>query len=349
MRAIVFHAHGGPEVLGLTELPDPAPGPGQALVGVRACALNRLDLWVRGGLPGLRLPLPHVLGCDIAGLVEAVGPGVDPAWVGREVVVAPGLSCGTCEACQSGWDNLCPRYKILGETAPGGYCERIAVPAGNLLPKPTNLDWTDAAAVPLTFLTAWQMLTTRARVAPGQVVLIHAVGSGVGVAGLQIARLHGARVVALASSDAKLAAARALGAEATIRSDAPDWESQVRALPQVGKRGVDIVFEHTGMATWEASLRLCKRGGAIVTCGASSGFAASTDLRQVFFRQLQVLGSTMGSKAHLHGILELVSRGALRPVVDRCFPLDQAAEAHRYLDRREQFGKVVLTIGAAPT
>ena len=203
--------------------------------------------------------------------------------------------------------------------------------------------------MPLTFLTAWQMLTTRARVAPGQVVLIHAVGSGVGVAGLQIARLHGARVVALASSEAKLAAARGLGAEATIRSDAPDWEAQVRALPLVGKRGVDIVFEHTGMATWEASLRLCKRGGTIVTCGASSGFAASTDLRQVFFRQLQVLGSTMGSKAHLHGILELVARGALRPVVDRCFPLAQAAEAHRYLDRREQFGKVVLTVGTDAT
>lgn len=346
MRAIVFHAHGGPEVLGLAELPDPVAGPGQALVGVRACALNRLDLWVRGGLPGLRLALPHVLGSDIAGLVEAVGPGVDPAWLGREVVVAPGLSCGTCESCLSGWDNLCPRYRILGETAPGGYCERIAVPAANLLAMPAGMDPILAAAVPLTFLTAWQMLTTRARVAPGQVVLIHAVGSGVGVAGLQIARLHGARVVALASSDAKLAAARALGAEATVRSDAPDWEQQVRALPLVGKRGVDLVFEHTGAATWEASLRLCKRGGTLVTCGASSGFAASTDLRQVFFRQLQVLGSTMGSKAHLHGILELVGRGALRPVVDRSFPLAQAAEAHRYLDRREQFGKVVLTVGS---
>ncbi|MBA3548633.1 MAG: zinc-binding dehydrogenase [Nannocystis sp.] len=348
MRAIVFDAHGGPEVLRLAELPDPVAGPGQALISVRACALNRLDLWVRGGLPGLRLPMPHVLGSDIAGVVEAVGPGVDPTWSGREVVVNPGLSCGTCESCLSGWDNLCPRYRILGENAPGGYCERIVVPAANLLPKPANLDMVQAAAVPLTFLTAWQMLMVRAHVAPGQVVLIHAVGSGVGVAALQIARLHGARVVALASSDAKLAAARALGAEATVRSDAPDWEQQLRALPQVGKRGVDIVFEHTGMGTWEASLRLCKRGGTIVTCGASSGFAATTDLRQVFFRQLQVLGSTMGGKAHLHGIIDLVGRGALRPVVDRSFSLEQAAEAHRYLDRREQFGKVVLTVGATP-
>ncbi len=344
MRAIIFDHHGGPEALPLADLPEPVAGPGQALVGVRACALNRLDLWVRGGLPGMRLPLPHVLGNDIAGVVEAVGPGVDAGWVGREVVINPGLSCGTCESCLSGWDNLCPQYRILGETAPGGYCERIAVPAANLLAKPAGLDMIHAAAVPLTFLTAWQMLTIRARVAPGQVVLIHAVGSGVGVAGLQIARLHGARVVALASSDAKLERARELGAEATIRSDDGEWERQVRALPFVGKRGVDVVFEHTGVATWEASLRLCRRGGTVVTCGASSGFAATTDLRQVFFRQLQVLGSTMGSKAHLHRVVELVGRGALRPIVDRSFPLAQAAAAHPYLDRREQFGKVVLTL-----
>jgi len=201
-----------------------------------------------------------------------------------------------------------------------------------------------AAAAPLTFLTAWQMLVTRARVAPGQLVLIHAVGSGVGVAGLQIARLHGARVIALASSDAKLEQAQGLGAEFCVRSDADDWEAQVRKLAPVGKRGVDVVFEHTGVATWEASLRLAKRGGTIVTCGASSGFAATTDLRQVFFRQLQILGSTMGSKAHLHAIVELLGRGVLKPVVDRSFPLAEAVEAHRYLDRREQFGKVVLTV-----
>ena len=346
MRAIVFHAHGGPEVLTAADLPDPVAGPGHAVVRVHACAVNRLDLWVRGGLPGLRLPLPHVLGSDIAGVVESTGPGVDAAWQGREVVVNPGLSCGTCVSCLSGWDNLCPRYRILGETATGGYAERVVVPAANLLAKPTGLDMVSAAAAPLTFLTAWQMLVVRARVAPGQLVLIHAVGSGVGVAGLQIARLHGARVIALASSDAKLSQARALGAEFCVRSDAEDWEAQVRELAPVGKRGVDVVFEHTGMATWEASLRLCKRGGAIVTCGASSGFAATTDLRQVFFRQLQILGSTMGSKAHLHTIVELLARGVLRPIVDRSFPLAQAAEAHRYLDRREQFGKVVLTVDA---
>lgn len=346
MRAIVIHAHGGAEQLVLAELQDPVAGPGQAVVRVHACALNRLDLWVRDGIPGSRLPLPHVLGSDIAGVVEAVGPGVDAGWLGRAVIVNPGLSCGTCSMCLSGWDNLCPRYRILGETAPGGYAERVVVPAANLLAKPEGLDMVTAAAAPLTFLTAWQMLTVRAQVGPGQLVLIHAVGSGVGVAGLQIARLHGARVIALASSEAKLERARELGAEFTIRSDAPDWEKQVRALTPVGKRGVDVVFEHTGMATWEASLRLARRGGTIVTCGASSGHAAVTDLRQVFFRQLQVLGSTMGSKAHLHRIAELLGRGALRPIVDRRFPLAEAAAAQRYLDRREQFGKVVLTVDA---
>jgi NADPH:quinone reductase-like Zn-dependent oxidoreductase len=344
MRAVGLRRHGDPSVLELADLPDPTPGAGEALVEVRACALNRLDIWVRGGLPGVRLPLPHVLGSDIAGVVTAAGPGVDPAWIGRPVVVSPGVSCGRCEQCLAGWDNLCPRYGILGEQLPGGYCERIAVPQANLLPKPEALDFVAAAAVPLTFLTAWQMLVVRAAIRPGQVVLLHAAGSGVGVAGLQIARLHGARVIALAGSEAKLERARELGAEATILSSDPEWEKKVRALPQVGKRGVDVVFEHTGAATWEPSLRLCRRGGVVVTCGATSGFAATTDLRQVFFRQLQILGSTMGSKALLFPILDHVARGALRPVVDRTFPLAEAAEAHRYLDRREQFGKVVLTV-----
>jgi NADPH:quinone reductase-like Zn-dependent oxidoreductase len=344
MRAVVLRRHGDPSVLETADLPDPTPGPGEALVEVRACALNRLDMWVRGGLPGLRLPLPHTLGSDIAGVVAAVGPGVADSWVGRAVVVNPGVSCGRCEACLSGWDNLCPTYGILGEQLPGGYCEKIAVPQANLLPKPDALDFVTAAALPLTFLTAWQMLVVRAAVRPGQTVLLHAAGSGVGVAGLQIARLHGARVIALASTAAKLDRARELGAEATILSSDPDWDKQVRALPWVAKKGVDVVFEHTGAATWEHSLKLCRRGGVVVICGATSGHVATTDLRQVFFRQLQILGSTMGSKSLMFPILGHVARGALKPVVDRTFPLAEAAEAHRYLDRREQFGKVVLTV-----
>jgi NADPH:quinone reductase-like Zn-dependent oxidoreductase len=344
MRAITLHRHGDASVLQLETLPDPAPGPGQALVRVHACALNRLDVWVRGGLPNLRLAYPHVLGSDIAGDIVEVGAGVDRALVGRDTLVNPGLSCGLCEACLSGWDNLCARYRIIGENAPGGYCELIAVPIANLVAKPAGLDMIHAAAIPLTFLTAWQMLVVRARVGAGDTVLVHAVGSGVGVAALQIARLHGARVVALARSEDKLTRARELGADATVSTADASWPEQVRALPWVGKRGLDIVVEHVGKDTWDASLRLTRKGGVIVTCGASSGWDASTDLRQVFFRQLQILGSTMGSKSLLHRMVPLFERGVLQPIVDRSFALAEAAAAHRHLEARGQFGKVVLAM-----
>jgi len=346
MKAITLHEHGDASVLQLEEVPTPEPGPGQVAVDIHAAALNRLDIFVRGGLPNLCVSYPHILGSDVAGVVAEVGAGVSPDQVGREVVLNPGISCGRCHECLSGWDNLCPDYEILGENTTGGYAERIVVPATNLLDKPARLSMTEAAAVPLTFLTAWQMLVTRARIRPGETVLLHAAGSGVGSVGLQIAKLHGARVIALASTDDKLAKARALGADETVRSSDDDWPKQVRKLPGVGRRGVDIVFEHVGQATWPHSIKLCRNGGRIVTCGASSGWDASTDLRHVFFRQLQILGSTMGSKADLHRILPLVQAGQLSPVVDRTFPLAEAADAHRYLDRREQFGKVVLVVRA---
>jgi NADPH:quinone reductase-like Zn-dependent oxidoreductase len=344
-RAVVFHRHGGPDVLEPARLPDEPLGPDEVRVEVVACALNRLDLWVRGGLPSLRLPLPHTLGSDIAGRVIEVGARVDPAWRDRRVWVTPGTSCRRCEACLSGRDNLCPRYAIRGETTSGGYTERMVVPALDVFELPSGLGFREAAAIPLTFLTAWQMLVDKARIEPGESLLVHAAGSGVGVAALQIARRRGARVVALASSDAKLEKARQLGAEVTLRSDDPTWPEQVRAIPWVGKRGVDVVFEHVGQATWEASLKLATRGGRIVTCGASSGFAAHTDLRHVFFRQLQILGSTMGSRGSLLRVFDEVARGHLHGVVDTTFPLEAAADAHRWLDRREQFGKVVLDVG----
>lgn len=347
MKAITLHEHGDASVLRYEDVPTPQPGPGQVAVDVHATALNRLDIFVRGGLPGLHVDYPHVLGSDVAGVVAEVGPGVSSDHIGREVVLNPGVSCGHCRECLSGWDNLCPDYRILGENAPGGYAERIVVPEANLLPKPERLSMVEAAAVPLTFLTAWQMLVTRAQVAVGETVLMHAAGSGVSSAGLQIAKLHGARVIALASTDDKLDKARSLGADETIRSSDEDWPKQVRKLEGVGRRGVDIVFEHVGEATWSQSIKLCRNGGRIVTCGASSGWDARTDLRHVFFRQLQILGSTMGSKADLHRVLPLVADGTLSPIVDRTFPLAEAAQAHRYLDRREQFGKVVLEVRGA--
>ena len=357
MHAVVLDTHGGPEQLDYRRVDTPQPGPGEVLVRTRAVALNRLDIWVREGLPGARLVYPHRLGSDAAGEVVALGAGVEAAQLGREVVLNPGFGCGRCAECLGGRDNLCARYQILGETTQGAYAEYLVVPAANLVDKPARLSWVEAAAFPLTFLTAWQMLTVRAQVRPGDTVLVHAAGSGVGTAAIQIAKLHGARVVAAASSEDKLARARELGADATVltpRGEAhvatpehkPDWERELRKLPAVGRRGFDIVFEHVGQSSWPASIRLCRKGGVVVTCGASSGWDARTDLRHVFFRQIQILGSTMASREHLHRIAALVQGEALQPVVDRVFALEEAAEAHRYLDQRAQFGKVVLQVGA---
>ncbi|MSP63653.1 MAG: alcohol dehydrogenase [Myxococcales bacterium] len=341
MKAITLRQHGGPEVLHLEDLPDPTPGPGEVRVRVKACALNRLDLWVRGGLPHLRHHYPFILGADIAGTVDGIGGGVRGAKDGDEVVLNPGISCGHCRECLSGRDNLCRDYGILGEHRDGGYAQYVVVPSQNLLPAPKTLPPEEQAAFPLTFLTAWQMLVRKAAIQPGETVLIHAVGSGVGVAALQIARLFGAEVIATASSDAKLARARALGAHHTLRAG-EDLVDQVKKITH--KRGVDVVVEHTGATTWPQSILACARGGRIVTCGASSGFDAHTDLRHVFFRQLTILGSTMGPKGDLFTILDHVAAGRLRPILDRTYPLEAAAEAHRHLEDRSQFGKIVLLL-----
>jgi NADPH:quinone reductase-like Zn-dependent oxidoreductase len=342
MRAVVLERHGGPEVLVLTEAPEPSPPPGWVRVEVRACALNHLDLWTRRGLPGIRYPLPLVLGSDVAGVVGGVGAGVDWVKPGDEVVLAPGFGCGHCEECLAGDDNLCRRYAILGNALNGGYAERVVVPAANCLPKPPRLTWAEAASLPLVFLTAWHMLVRQARVRPGEEVLVLAAGSGVGIAAIQIAKLFGARVIAAASSPAKLTRARALGADETVDYARQDLVTEVRRL--TGKKGVEIVVEHTGKDTWPQSILAAARGGRIVTCGATSGYDASTDLRHVFSRQLRILGCYMGRKGSLWEVLRWVERGRLRPVVDRVLPLARAREAHEVLERREAFGKVVLEV-----
>jgi NADPH:quinone reductase-like Zn-dependent oxidoreductase len=306
---------------------------------VAAVAMNRLDLWVRAGLPHLRHSYPFLLGADIAGTVDGVGAGVVGVREGDEVVLNPGVSCGRCRLCLGGRDNLCHDYGLLGEHRSGGYCEQLVVPAANLCPAPGNLTPVERAALPTTFLTAWQMLVGKAQLRPGEVVLVHAAGSGVGVAAILIARLLGAEVIATASSDEKLARARELGADHVVLSSG-DVLAEVRRL--TGKRGVDVVIEHTGAATWPLSILCCTWGGRIVTCGATSGFDAATDLRHVFFRQLSILGSTMGSKAMLFDVLDRVRDGRLRPVIDRTYPLAEAADAHRRLASRQQFGKIVL-------
>lgn len=340
MHAIVMNAHGGPEVLESAELPLPEPGPREVRVRIAAVALNHLDLWVRKGGPAFKLHLPHVLGADIVGTVDAIGPGAT-AKLGTKVCVQPGLSCGVCAQCLGGHDNLCRYYRILGEHAPGGYCEAICVPEANLAPYPERLGWAEAASSLLPFLTAWQMVVHKARVAPGDTVLVHGAGSGIGVAAIQIAKLYGARVIATASTPEKLARAKELGADHLIDYTQADFAAECRTLTE--KRGVDAVIEHVGGEVFTGSLRAVRTGGRIVTCGATAGFHPQIDLRHIFFRQVEVLGSTMGSKADLLAVLGHVAAGRLRPVVHEVLPLARAADAHRILERREAFGKVVLT------
>ena len=340
MKAIAIRAHGGPEAVNLVELPDPRPGPGQVVVAVKAAAQNHLDIWVRIGWPGLKLAFPHVLGSDVAGVIEAIGPGVEGMKVGDAVVVNPSLGCGRCERCLSGNENLCRRFAILGEHVSGGMAEKLAVPARNVLPKPANLSFVEAAAVPLTFMTAWHALVARAQLRLGETVLVHAAGSGVGVAAVQIAKLHGARVIATAGSDEKLRRAKALGADEVVNYETQDFVQEVKRLTD--KRGVEVVFEHVGKKTWEKSILSAGIGGRIVTVGATTGYDPLTDLRHVFFRQLSILGSTMGTAADLVQVLRYVGEGKLRPVVDRTMPLADARKGQALLAERAQFGKIVL-------
>jgi NADPH:quinone reductase-like Zn-dependent oxidoreductase len=339
MKAVTLREHGGPEVLRLEELPVPEPGPHQVRVKIRAVALNHLDIWVRRGGPAFHLEYPHRLGSDIAGEVDAVGSGA-AAVVGTKVVVQPGLSCGRCAACLDGHDNLCRQYRILGENTQGGYAEYIVVPEVNLAPYPERLDFAHAAAGLLPFLTAWQMVVRKARVAPGDTVLVQGAGSGIGVAAIQIAKLHGARVITTAGSDDKVARARALGADVAVNYTTGDFVATCRA--ETGKRGVDAVIEHVGGDVFAASIKAVRNGGRIVTCGATAGFHPAIDLRHIFFRQVEVLGSTMGSKADMLAALGHIAAGRLQPIVHEVLPLARAADAHRILEQRAAFGKVVL-------
>jgi NADPH:quinone reductase-like Zn-dependent oxidoreductase len=340
VKAAIFHKHGGPEVLEYADVPEPQIRANEVLVEVKACALNHLDIFARGGLPGIEIPLPHILGNDIAGVVRKVGELVTWVKQGDGVMVQPGVSCGHCEFCLSGQDNLCREYDIIGYRRNGGYAELVAVPGVNILPKPPQLSWEEAAALPLVTVTAWHMLVTRANVQPGEDVLVQAAGSGVGSIAIQIAKLRGARVITTASSDAKLAKARELGADETINYTHDDWPKEVRRL--TNKKGVDVVVEHTGAATWPGSISSLKNNGRLVTCGATSGFDARTDLRQVFYRHLTLLGSFMGSKGELVEALKFVREGKIRAVVDRVLPLSEARQAHELIEDRAQFGKVVL-------
>lgn len=342
VKAFRIERHGGPEVLEWVDLPKPEPGPGEVLVAVRACALNHLDLWVRKGVEGHAFPLPLIPGSEIAGDVVALGMGVADLEIGTSALVAPGISCGVCDQCAGGDDHLCPGYGILGEHRDGGYAEFVCVPRRNILPLPRGLDYVQAAAIPLVFLTAWHMLEARAKLQPLEDVLIHAAGSGVSSAGIQIAKLLGAqRIIATASTDDKLELAKALGATDVINYRDSDFAKDARAITE-GK-GVDVVFDHVGGEVFENSFRALARSGRIVLCGSTSDFKASINLRAVFFKSLSILGSTMGSQAELRKLLRYFETGKLKPVVDRTVSLSEAREAQQILERREAFGKIVLT------
>jgi NADPH:quinone reductase-like Zn-dependent oxidoreductase len=342
MKAVRFHEHGGPEVLRYEAAPDPVAPPGGIVVRVRACALNHLDLWQRRGLDRVKIPLPHISGADVAGEIHAVGDGVTELSRGTRVMLQPGLSCGRCPRCLAGEDNFCDQYDVLGYQSDGGYAEFVAVPAVNAIRLPEAIDFVTAAAFPLGFLTAWHMLHTRARLAEGETVLVIAAGSGVGQAAVQLARAAGARVIATAGGEAKAKLGRSIGAEAVIDHYGDDVVARVREL--TNRRGVDVVIEHVGAATWERSVRALARGGRLVTCGATTGHAATLDLRHLFARQLSLLGSYMGGKPELLRASELFFRGVVRPVVDRTFKLSETAQAQRFLESSSQFGKVVLTV-----
>lgn len=341
MYAVRYHKFGGLGELVYEDAPTPRPGPGQVLVEVEACGVNRVDILSREGQTPFKTPVPHVSGSDVAGTVAALGEGVEGLAVGGRVVVLPNLSCGTCEMCRQGEDNVCLRGGIFGIMCHGGYAEYTLAPAANLIPIPAGLGFVEAAALTIVGSTAWHMLVTRAGLRQGEDVLIVAAGSGIGAMGVQIAKLSGARVIATAGSAAKLERAGQLGADSVVDHSRPGWSAEVRRL--TARRGVDVVFEHVGAATWDESLACLTRNGRLVTCGGHTGFKVSIDLWQIFVKQLTLVGSFAGSRRDLLDVLKVAGRGLLRPVIHAVLPLARAAEGQRLMEQREIFGKVVLT------
>lgn len=340
MRGLFIERHGDPQVLKIGDLPDPVPSEGEVLVRVKACALNHLDIWVRRGLPGLRLSLPHIMGSDMAGVVERLGPGVSSLVPGDRVLLNPGVSCGKCSYCLSGEHSLCPEFKIIGEHTGGVCAEYAVVPGTNLLSFPESLSFEEAAAAPLVFLTAWRLLVTRGRIRVGERVLIVGGSGGVATAALQIAKLSGATVYATTSSKEKREKLRDLGADEVILD--PDFHKKVWEL--TSRKGVEVVVDSVGQATWAKSLRSLARGGRLLTCGATTGSSPEAEIRYIFWRQVSIIGSTMSNQSEFREVMELVFQGKLRPVVGAILPLDEAIRAHRLLEERKHFGKIVLRI-----
>jgi NADPH:quinone reductase-like Zn-dependent oxidoreductase len=339
MRAAIFHENGGPEVVRIEEIPEPRPGPGEVLVRVRAAAMNHLDLWVRRGIP-IETTMPHVGGSDVAGVVEELGEGAAGVQAGDRVVVNPSLSCGRCEWCVAGEVPLCPEYRILGEHTDGGFTEVISVPAANVYRIPDAMSFEAAAALPISYMTAWRAVVGRARVRPGEDVLVLGASGGTAIAAVQVAKLAGARVFAVTSGAENVERVRALGADVVYDRRETDFSKQV--FQDTGRRGVDVVVENVGEATWKGSVRALARGGRLVCYGATTGPRGDLDLRVLFWKQIQVIGTTMASRPEFEAMLRSAFRGDLVPVIDSVLPLDEARAAHERLEAGGQFGKIVL-------
>jgi NADPH:quinone reductase-like Zn-dependent oxidoreductase len=349
MKAVVFEEHGGPEVLNYSEIPDPEPKPFEVLIEVRAAGANFNDIWARRGMPGMKVVFPHVAGSDVAGVVRAVGSevsgrgfGSSPVQVGDEVVVHPGLSCRICDMCTSGQEYFCRQFLIWGfQTGPndGGHSELVTLPAANVLPKPANLSFEEAASMPLVLETAWRMLVTRAKVQAGENVLIWGGVGGLGVMAIQICRLYGANPIPVVGGAAKVKRARELGAEMVIDRSSEDVVARAKEL--TGRVGADIVFEHSGQDTWPASMAALRWGGRIVVCGASTGYDAHTDLRFLWNKQQNLLGSHLSTKAELAAALRAVEAGHIKPVVDQVFPLAEVGRAQQLMEDLKVQGKLV--------
>lgn len=341
MKSIRIHAHGGPEVIAIDDIPEPELLPHTVKIKLAFTALNHMDLWVRGGLPGVSIPLPIILGCEGSGVIEAVGPGCETVKFGDHVMIQPGLSCGVCAHCLSGNDHYCRSYQILGEHTDGCHRESMVLPEQNVIVIPKTMSLQDAAALPLAYLTAWQMLVTRLALKPGETLLVVAAASGVGSAAVQIAKLLGVTVIATAGDSEKCDRARALGADHVIEHKTQSISGEVKRI--TGGRGVDAVFEHVGRAVWTECLKSLAWQGRLVTCGATTGPKVDLDLRHVFIKNLQILGSTMGRKADLHDMLPHFISGRLKAVVDRVYPFQEVKVAQARLEASQNFGKIVLS------
>ena len=342
MKAVIFRQHGGPDKLSYEDLPMPTVGSDEVLVKVKACALNHLDIWVRQGNPAYPMPLPHVSGSDVSGVVEQIGSHVEEVTVGQRVFLSPGMSCWRCDQCLAGRDNLCRSYGLLGAIVHGGYAEYVKVPFRNALPIPENLSFEQAAAFPLVSVTAAHMLFALAGLQHGETVLIMGAGSGVGSMAVQMAKLAGARVIATVGADDKIPKAVVLGADAVIHHGREKVAERVRLLTE--GRGADVVIEHIGPDVWDSCLESLARGGRLITCGATTGGDVKLNLRYVFSRQLTIKGSYMGTRAELVKAAELMGQGKLIAVIDRTFPLQEAKAAQELLLSRKFFGKIVLTV-----